>query len=140
MKNKYIHHLVVFIAGITFALGLGIGGMTNPNKVIGFLNITGKWDPTLLVVLGSGTGLTFILFQFVLKRPNPILVESFSLPTRRDIDFKLVAGATLFGAGWALGGFCPGPAIVSSATMLPGALAFLGAMAIGSFAYAFLNK
>lgn len=138
--NSTVQHIVVFIAGVLFALGLGIAGMTQPSKVIGFLDIAGKWDATLLVVLGSATGLTFIMFQFVLKRPKPLLVESFSLPTRTDLDLKLILGAALFGIGWGLGGFCPGPALVAAVSGFTGVFAFLAAMAVGSLAYAWMSR
>lgn len=135
-QNQTLQLVAIFAAGVLFALGLGIAGMTQPTKVIGFLDVAGKWDATLMVVLAAATGTTMIAFRFVLRRPNPILAERFMLPTSKHIDGKLVGGAVLFGAGWAIGGFCPGPAIVAGMSGLSGVWVFLGSMAVGSFVYA----
>lgn len=105
--------MIALACGVLFGLGLSLGGMTNPDKVLNFMDILGDWDPTLLFVFGGAVGTTLISFRFVLKRPHPICDTAFSLPTKTRIDKQLVFGAILFGIGWGLLGFCPGPAIVS---------------------------
>lgn len=139
-RSEWLIHLMVFVAGLMFAVGLGIAGMTQPTKVIAFLDVAGKWDATLLVVLGMATGTTFVMFRFIFRRQNPLLVPSFSLPTRSDIDIPLVAGSALFGIGWGLGGFCPGPALVAAASGMTDVYLFLLTMAIGNFGYAWINR
>jgi uncharacterized membrane protein YedE/YeeE len=90
--------------------------MINPAKVLGFLDVLGAWDPTLLCVMGGALAVTFPAFGWVLKQPRPLLAQRFYLPTRRDIDARLVSGALLFGVGWGLAGLCPGPAIAGLAS------------------------
>ena len=110
MKN-----LSSLIAGIIFGLGLAISGMINPAKVIGFLDITGAWDPSLAFVMGGGVAVTLLANRYILKRPSPILAASFRMPAPGDIDGRLIGGSALFGVGWGLVGLCPGPAIASLA-------------------------
>lgn len=131
---------VVFVSGVLFAVGLGLSGMTQPAKVKGFLDFFGSFDPTLLAVIGSATGLNVILFRFILRRPAPILEEKFSLPTKKEVDRPLVLGAVLFGMGWGIGGFCPGPALTSLASGTWTVLIFVVAMAAGSLGYLFVEK
>lgn len=120
-----------FGAGLLFAVGLGISGMTNANKVIAFLDVLGKWDPSLGFVMVGAIGVHMTLYRFILKRPSPWLTAKFELPTRTNIDARLVIGAIFFGLGWGLGGFCPGPALVSAAGLGQEALIFVGAMVVG---------
>jgi uncharacterized membrane protein YedE/YeeE len=101
------------ISGLVFALGLGVAGMTDANKVIGFLNLAGEWDPSLAFVMVGAVGVHVLLYRLILRRQSPLFVDRFHLPTRRDIDPQLVLGSGLFGVGWGLGGICPGPALVS---------------------------
>ncbi|MCB9643887.1 MAG: YeeE/YedE family protein [Myxococcales bacterium] len=140
MNSAVMRNVVVFVSGVIFAVGLGLSGMTQPDKVKGFLDFFGKWDPTLLAVIGSATGLNLILFRFILKRPAPILEAKFSLPTKKDIDRPLVVGAVLFGIGWGVGGFCPGPALTSLASGTFTAVLFVVSMAAGSLGYLFFEK
>ncbi|MBX9848630.1 MAG: YeeE/YedE family protein [Rhodocyclaceae bacterium] len=98
-------------AGILFGLGLAVSGMTNPEKVLGFLDVTGDWDPSLLFVLGGAVSVTLVSFRFILRRPAPVLAPAFQLPTSKSIDAPLIIGAVLFGAGWGLSGYCPGPGL-----------------------------
>ena len=105
--------LVAFGVGLLFAVGLAIGGMTDPLKVISFLDVAGRWDPSLAFVMGGAIAVYAPLFGLTRRREAPLFDEMFHLPTRRDIDPRLVTGAALFGVGWGLGGFCPGPALVS---------------------------
>lgn len=111
---------VAFAAGALFAAGLGISGMTQPSKVIGFLDVAGAWDPSLLFVMGAAVAVHFVLGRIIRRRATPLWDTSFHLPTRKDIDARLVFGAAMFGIGWGLGGFCPGPGIVAAASALVG--------------------
>jgi uncharacterized membrane protein YedE/YeeE len=121
-----------FVAGLLFALGLAVGGMTLPSKVIGFLDVTGDWDPSLMFVMAGAIAVHTIVYRLVLRRGTPLFAERFALPTRRDLDARLITGAAIFGVGWGLGGYCPGPGLASLASGAPAALVFafsmLGAM------------
>ena len=121
----------VFLGGVLFAVGLGLSGMTDANKVIGFLNLAGSWDPSLAFVMVGAIGMHLILYRLIIKRSSPIFADIFHIPTRRDIDAKLVGGSALFGIGWGLGGFCPGPGIVSFSGLGQSAAIFVGAMLVG---------
>lgn len=125
--------LVAFACGLVFALGLGISGMTRPDRVLGFLDFTGNWDPTLAFVMGGAVAVGLASFPLILRRRRPILGESFGLPTRTAIDLPLLVGAAIFGVGWGLSGWCPGPAIVSLVTLEPAVLVFVAAMAAGLY-------
>ncbi|HSP59190.1 MAG TPA: DUF6691 family protein [Halomonas sp.] len=125
--------LMGYIAGLIFGLGLGISGMTDPARVLGFLDVAGSWDPTLIFVLGGAVITTFIGYRLVLRRPNPMFGERFQLPTRRDLDGRLIGGAALFGIGWGLSGYCPGPAFASIAGLTLPLAALLVAMVAGWF-------
>ena len=120
-----------FIAGLIFGLGLLISGMANPAKVQNFLDLAGTFDPSLILVMFGSVVVTFIGYRFVLRRPRPLLAERFLVPTLKDIDGRLVIGAGLFGIGWGLSGFCPGPAITSLPLLARGTLIFLLAMVVG---------
>ena len=123
--------LMGYLAGLLFGLGLAIGGMTDPTRVLNFLDIFGTWDPTLLFVLGGAVVTTFIGYRLVLHRPHPLFAEGFQLPTRRDLDGRLMGGAALFGIGWGLSGYCPGPAFASIAGLTLPLAAMLVAMVAG---------
>jgi len=123
--------LSVFICGFLFALGLGAAGMTQPAKIIGFLDLAGSWDPALLFVMGGAVVFGFVSFPLVLRRPAPVLEERFLLPEKKRIDFRLLSGATLFGTGWGLAGYCPGPALVALVTLDPWVWTFATAMLAG---------
>jgi uncharacterized membrane protein YedE/YeeE len=105
--------LASFVAGGLFGAGLLISQMTNPDKVLSFLDIFGDWDPSLAFVMGAALLVTLIGYRFVLRRSAPLFEGQFRLPTRTDIDGRLIGGAALFGAGWGLAGLCPGPAMAS---------------------------
>jgi uncharacterized membrane protein YedE/YeeE len=124
-------NIAIFFSAFVFAIGLGISGMTDANKVIGFLNAAGDWDPALAFVMVGAIGAHLATFKLITNRPSPLFEAKFSVPTRNDIDARLVVGSGLFGIGWALGGFCPGPALVSSITGAPAALVFVGALLCG---------
>lgn len=121
--------------GALFGLGLAVSGMTDPNKVQDFLDVTGRWDPSLALVLGGALFVTVLAYPRILRRSQPVLGHKFHLPTAKAIDRKLVAGAALFGIGWGLGGFCPGPALVAVATGSRSALLFVVSMLLGMALY-----
>jgi uncharacterized protein len=125
--------LVSFASGIVFALGLGISGMTRPVKVIGFLDFAGKWDASLAFVMIGAIAVYFIAYRLIRKRSVPLFAETFSVPGQKDIDLNLIVGAAIFGAGWGLGGFCPGPAITSLASGVTPVAVFVIAMAAGIY-------
>jgi uncharacterized protein len=118
-------------AGLLFGLGLWLSGMTDPAKVIGFLDVGGDWDPALAFVMGGAVGVTLLAFPWVLRRSRPVLAASFTLPASSSIDRRLVVGSVLFGIGWGLAGYCPGPAVASLGSGSVVAVAFVGAMLVG---------
>jgi hypothetical protein len=122
------------VSGLLFGAGLAISGMTHPQKVIGFLDITGRWDPSLLFVLGGAVGVTLIAFRFVLRRSLPILDDHFHIGRETRIDAPLLFGSAIFGVGWGITGYCPGPAIALAAAPNRELLVFLPALLIGSAA------
>ena len=101
------------ISGVLFGLGLTLSGMSDPAKVLGFLNVTGVWMPDLIFVMGGAVVVTFIVTPWVLRRQAPLMASAFSLPGKQLLDRRLAGGAMLFGIGWGLSGYCPGPALVS---------------------------
>lgn len=132
--------IVALVSGALFGLGLAVSGMANPAKVIGFLDVAGDWDPTLAFVMGGAVLVTLIAFRFVLRRQRPVLDEGFSVPDRNDVDGRLLGGAALFGVGWGLSGFCPGPAVVALTTGLPAVFAFFASMIAGMGLYTMLTQ
>ncbi len=123
--------LIALVAGVLFGAGLALGGMTNPAKVVGFLDVGGRWDPSLAFVMGSALLVTFPVFAWVRRASRPLLAERFQLPTKRDLDPQLLTGAALFGIGWGIAGLCPGPAIANLAAGSPEVLLFVVAMVAG---------
>ena len=125
-------NIALFICGILFSIGLGISGMTQPQKVIGFLDVFGEWDLSLVFVM-FGAVLSYLILQLWIQRnfSIPVLGGSFQITTRKDLDRSLIIGALLFGSGWGLGGYCPGPAITSLGSGSLNALLFVVAMGIG---------
>ncbi len=123
--------LTAFGCGLVFACGLVAGGMTQPSKVVGFLDFTGAWDPSLALVMGGALGTHALLRRFVTTRSRPLLAPAFCVPTRKGLDARLVNGAAIFGVGWGLGGFCPGPAIVALGGGVSAALVVVPAMLAG---------
>jgi uncharacterized membrane protein YedE/YeeE len=132
--------LTTFLVGILFGLGLGLSGMTQPEKVIGFLDIFGDWDPSLIFVMVGAIAVHMGSYRLIVKRPSPILHPKFLIPTRRDIDSPLIVGSGLFGIGWGLGGYCPGPGITSLSSGSMSALYFVGAMLGGMVLYDVYSK
>lgn len=121
------------IAGIVFGLGLAVSQMVNPAKVLGFLDVAGDWDPSLVFVMAGGLVVTFIGFRLIRGRAAPFFAPRFELPTRRELDRRLIGGAVVFGIGWGLAGFCPGPAFASLAFGLKESLIFVAAMVLGAW-------
>lgn len=127
-----LQSLVSLVAGILFGAGLVVGGMTDPGKVIGFLDLAGQWDPSLAFVMGAALCVTLPVFQFVIRRRSrPVLGSRFFLPTKTDLDPQLIGGSVLFGIGWGVAGLCPGPAIANLVSGTPEVLAFVVAMVTG---------
>jgi len=122
-----------FFGGIIFAFGLALSGMTNPQKISGFLDIFGAWDPTLLFVMGGALLAHSILNKFILQRQAPLFDTQFHLPTKNDIDARLITGALIFGVGWAISGLCPGPALTALVIGSPYVFMFFAAMILGMF-------
>jgi hypothetical protein len=128
--------VIALAAGALFGAGLLVSGMTQPSRVIGFLDPLGDWDPTLAFVLGSAVTVYAIAFRRIRRRRNdPWFDLQFHVPSRRDIDRSLVIGAGIFGVGWGLGGLCPGPALASAGGASTGALIFVVAMLAGMYLY-----
>jgi uncharacterized protein len=120
-----------FLSAIIFGLGLGISGMTDANKVISFLTLDSNWDPSLMFVMGGAIAVHALLYQFILKRESPLFNLQFHIPTRTDITPRLLVGSVLFGTGWAIGGVCPGPGIVSVASGEMGMFLFVAGLFSG---------
>lgn len=120
-----------FAAGVLFALGLGIGGMTQPAKVVNFLDFAGTWDPSLAFVMIGAIPVYFLCHRMALGRLSPLFVTEFSVPKPRGVDSGLLLGSAIFGVGWGLGGFCPGPALTSLASGASPTLIFVAAMVGG---------
>lgn len=127
--------LVQFLIGLFFGSGLVVAGMSNPQKVLSFLDVTaisfGGWDPSLMFVMGGGALITFLGYKLVLKRKQPIFDTQFHMPKKTDLDAPIFVGPAIFGIGWGLGGFCPGPAFTALGTGSNQAIYFVLAMLIG---------
>ena len=125
--------IVAVVTGLLFGAGLAASGMTNPEKVQGFLDLTGVWDPSLMFVMGGAVVVTLISFRFILKLSRPVFSEQFHMPSSTAIDTRLIIGAALFGTGWGLVGYCPGPALAATAYLNSDVMIFLVAMFVGAF-------
>ena len=128
--------LVAFASGVVFAIGLGLSGMTQPSKVVAFLDVTGAWDPSLAFVMVGAIAVHLVFARGAMASAAPRFASRYAIPTATAVDRRLLGGAALFGMGWGIAGFCPGPAVVSVVTLAPDALAFVGAMLAGMLAYA----
>lgn len=127
--------IVALFSGALFGLGLAVSGMANPAKVIGFLDVTGDWDPTLAFVMGGALLVSVPAFRMIFGRRRPVLAEDFELPSNKEVDARLLGGSALFGVGWGLSGFCPGPAVTALATGITPVFAFVAAMVAGMAIY-----
>ena len=123
--------IAVTVSGFLFGFGLATANMTNPAKVLAFLDVTGSWDPSLMVVFAAALGVTLPGFHLVLKQQQPRYAQQFFLPAGQDIDRKLIGGASLFGMGWGIAGYCPGPALTALVSLNSNVLLFFAAMLAG---------
>ncbi|CAN5446701.1 MAG: YeeE/YedE family protein [Actinomycetota bacterium] len=126
---------VALLSGAVFGIGLAISGMMNPAKVIGFLDFAGDWDPTLAFVMVGALLVSIPAFRWILSRPNPVLDDTFDLPKKTAVDGRLLGGAAIFGIGWGISGFCPGPAVAALASGIPSVFVFMAAMLAGMAIY-----
>lgn len=131
MTRLGLDRLLQGVAGLVFGLGLVVSGMINPAKVLNFLDFAGTWDPSLAFVMGGAVIVAFAGFRIAGGRARPILAERFHWPTARAIDPRVIVGPALFGIGWGLSGFCPGPAVAALGLLAPGTFVFVGAMLVG---------
>ena len=132
--------LLSFAAGLVFGIGLILSGMTDPGKVIGFLDVAGLWDPSLAFVMAGAIVVGFFAFMMASRRTQTFAGGAMQLPQRRDIDARLIGGSVVFGIGWGLAGFCPGPALVSFGSGQDKAAVFVAAMLVGMLAYTFAER
>ena len=139
-QNNKIHRASEYLVGLLFGLGLLLSGMTNPGKVIGFLDLFGAWDPSLALVMGGAIMIGVFAFTFAKKRTSNFFGGLLRFPTNNQIDKQLIIGSLLFGAGWGLAGFCPGPALVSMASGQPKAVLFVIAMIIGMIGFELMDR
>jgi uncharacterized protein len=129
-----------FVVGFLFSLGLGISGMTQPQKILGFLDIFGNWDASLMFVMGGAVGLHLITYKLIRKRVHPIFDDKWHIPTNKKITPQLIIGSLLFGVGWGLAGYCPGPAIVSLVTGQFEVILFVSSMLFGMLIFKLVEK
>ena len=127
--------IFALLSGLLFGFGLLISGMANPAKVLGFLDLAGAWDPSLALVMAGAIAVAFLPMQWVQRRGITLRGEQAQLPTSRQIDRRLVIGSLLFGAGWGVAGFCPGPALVAASALIPQALLMVAAMLLGMWLF-----
>ena len=132
--------ILEFVTGLVFGLGLILSGMSNPAKVTGFLDLAGNWDPSLAFVMGGAVLVAFVAFRVAKQRTQAFFGDALKLPSASQIDRRLVAGSLLFGAGWGLAGFCPGPALVSVGAGYTQAMIFVAAMLAGMLVFELLNR
>ncbi len=123
-----------FLSGLVFGIGLVVSGMSDPAKVLNFLDVLGPWDPSLAFVMGGASITAFVGYRLARGRASPVLTDTFDIPSGTSIDRPLLGGAALFGIGWGIGGFCPGPAWTALPLLAPGTLAFVPAMLAGLWA------
>lgn len=135
-----MRHLIAYAVGVIFGVGISISGMANPAKVLNFFDFAGSWDPSLAFVMGGALAVTAIGYVFILKRPAPSFAEKFHLPTKRDLDARLIGGSAVFGVGWGIAGFCPGGALPALGTGRIEVFAFVAALIAGIVAAKFMQS
>jgi len=140
IQQNHIYRVTEFAVGLMFGVGLMASGMTDPGKVIGFLDLFGAWDPSLAMVMGGAVVVGFFAFTLAKKRTSTFLGGLLRFPTNTQMDKPLVIGSLMFGAGWGLGGFCPGPALVSMADGQPKAMLFVAAMLVGMLGFELMDR
>ncbi len=136
MKNNF----AALVVGTLFAIGLGISGMTRPEKVFGFLDVFGNWDASLIFVMAGAVIVHFVAFRFIVRRKSPLFSRQWHLPTKKEITSPLIMGSFLFGVGWALGGYCPGPALTSLASFESRPIIFFISMIFGMFLFRLIDR
>lgn len=129
-----------FLVGLVFGWGLMLSGMTDPGKVVGFLDLAGQWDPSLALVMGGAIGVGVLAFAWAKRRSHPVLGQHFDWPASEKIDHRVVVGSLVFGVGWGLAGFCPGPALVTLVSGQEKAVAFVIAMIFGMITYELIQR
>jgi uncharacterized membrane protein YedE/YeeE len=140
MKRPILHSVFALLSGIVFGLGLILAGMSNPRKVLSFLDITGLWDPSLIFVMAGAIGVGIIAFTIAKKRTKAFLGDVMHMPTKQDIDRKVIVGGLVFGIGWGIAGICPGPALVLLGAGSKQGVIFLIAMLIGIVLYSVISN
>jgi uncharacterized membrane protein YedE/YeeE len=128
-------NLIALLCGIIFGIGLSLSQMINPNKVLNFLDISGSWDPSLIFVMTGALAVAFVSFKWILKRPAPLLAESFHISKKSSVDKSLLLGAAIFGIGWGMSGYCPGPAVTGLGLLSLESVIMVVAIYLGFFAY-----
>lgn len=132
--------LASLVVGFLFAIGLGVSGMTQPAKVMGFLDLFGNWDPSLIFVMAGAIAVHSVAYRFIRKRSSPLLSLHWHLPTKRELTPALIIGSVLFGIGWGLAGYCPGPALTSLASLKSEPFLFVLSMIGGMLVFKWLDK
>ena len=133
-------NIISFIVGFIFSIGLGVSGMTRPDKILGFLDLFGSFDPSLLFVMVGAIFVHYITYKLIRKKDSPLLHTEWLVPTKKEITPALVIGAFIFGIGWALGGYCPGPALTGLASFQTRPLIFVASMIIGMLIFKWINS
>jgi len=132
--------VLAFVVGAVFGVGLIVSGMSDPAKVLGFLDLAGAWDPSLLLVMAAAVGVSALAYRLARRQKRSWLGAPISVPTGRQIDSRLLAGSAIFGVGWGLAGICPGPALVLLGSGASQALVFVSAMLVGMALFAWLER
>ena len=128
-------NLIALLCGIVFGIGLSLSHMINPIKVLNFLDITGNWDPSLIFVMIGALAVAFVSFKWILKRPAPLLAESFHISRKSSVDKPLILGAAIFGIGWGMSGYCPGTAVAGLGLLSLESVIMVVAIFLGFFAF-----
>jgi uncharacterized membrane protein YedE/YeeE len=131
-------NIAALLSGLLFGFGLAVSHMVEPAKVLAFLDVAGRWDPSLLLVMGAAVTVTFVAFRLISRRSKPLLASQFLIPTRSELDRPLILGAAVFGVGWGLAGYCPGPGIAALGLGTWEAPVFVAALAAGSLMHRWL--
>ena len=139
-KIELLNHISAFVVGFLFAIGLAVSGMTQSHKVVGFLDLFGDWDPSLIFVMLGAILVHFVVYRLIRKRNSPLFSAQWHVPTKNEITKPLLLGGFLFGVGWGLGGFCPGPAVASLAAGQIDTMVFLISMLVGMKLFSALDS
>jgi uncharacterized protein len=135
MQPNLKENAIALVSGLLFGLGLGLSQMIDRDRILGFLDVSGVWEPTLMFVLAGAVAVTVVAFRFILRQPHPIWANQFHLPTKKDIDIPLVVGAAIFGVGWGISGYCPGPGMTAIVVGFWNPVLFIFAFIVGSLTY-----